>query len=84
VVVATLVPFWVGINSVNERWLEILLTPRRDEISVSEVCRRYGISRETFYQYRRRLWTEGVPALQPRSRRPRGCQIVCVRGAVMS
>lgn len=56
--------------TVNERWLEILLTPRRDGMSVVDVCRRYGISRQTFYEYRRRLWTEGVPALQPRPRRP--------------
>ena len=57
--------------SVNERWLEILLTPQRDGISVAAVCRRYGISRQSFYENRRRLWSEGVPALQPRSTRPR-------------
>jgi len=28
---------------VKERWLEILLTPQRDGISVAAVCRRYGI-----------------------------------------
>ena len=28
--------------SVNERWLEILLTPMRDQITVAETCRRYG------------------------------------------
>ncbi|MDJ0337581.1 DDE-type integrase/transposase/recombinase [Cryobacterium sp. PH31-O1] len=56
--------------SVNERWLEILLTPQRDGISVAAACRRYGISRQSFYEYRRRLWSEGVPALQPRSTRP--------------
>jgi transposase InsO family protein len=55
---------------VNERWLEILLTPQRDGISVAAACRRYGISRQSFYEYRRRLWSEGVPALQPRSTRP--------------
>ncbi|MDV2476188.1 transposase [Rhodococcus zopfii] len=56
--------------SVNERWLEILLTPLRDGISVAETCRRYGVSRQSFYDYRRRLDAEGVTALQPRSRRP--------------
>lgn len=30
----------------NERWLEILLTPMRDQITVAETCRRYGISAE--------------------------------------
>ncbi|MCK8675174.1 helix-turn-helix domain-containing protein [Rhodococcus sp. HM1] len=41
--------------TVNERWLEILLTPLRDGITVAETCRRCGV---------------GVTALQPRSRRP--------------
>jgi hypothetical protein len=41
--------------SVNECWLEILLTPMRDQITVAETCRRYGISRPTFYVDQRRL-----------------------------
>ena len=57
--------------SVNERWLKILLTPLRDGITVADTCRRYGVSRQSFYDYRRRLNTEGASALQPRSRRPR-------------
>jgi transposase InsO family protein len=56
--------------SVNERWLEILLTPMRDQITVAETCRRYGISRQTFYVYQRRLFADGVAALVPLSRRP--------------
>ncbi|WP_094980066.1 helix-turn-helix domain-containing protein [Rhodococcus pyridinivorans] len=56
--------------TVNERWLEILLTPLRDGITVAETCRRYGVSRQSFYDYRRRLDADGVTALQPRSRRP--------------
>ena len=56
--------------SVNERWLEILLTPKRDGISVAETCRRYGISRQTFYVYQRRLYSDGVGGFAPRSRRP--------------
>jgi transposase InsO family protein len=56
--------------SVNERWLGILLTPMRDQITVAETCRRYGISRQTFYVYQRRLFTDGVVALEPLSRRP--------------
>ena len=56
----------------NERWLEILLTPKRDGITVAvaETCRRYGISRHTFYVYQRRFYREGVGALPPQSRRP--------------
>jgi hypothetical protein len=56
--------------SVNQRWLEILLTPMRDQITVAETCRRYGISRQTFYVYQRRLYADGVTALAPLSRRP--------------
>lgn len=54
----------------NDRWLEILLTPMRDHITVAETCRRYGISRQTFYVYQRRLYSDGVAALAPLSRRP--------------
>lgn len=39
--------------------------------SVSEVCRRLGISRDTFYRYRSRLEGEGFAGLLPRSSRPR-------------
>ncbi|MCW2662462.1 MAG: hypothetical protein JWP83_3614 [Mycobacterium sp.] len=56
--------------SVNERWLEILLTPKRDQITVAETCRRYGISRQSFHVYQRRLYADGVAALAPLSRRP--------------
>ena len=38
--------------------------------SVSEVCARLGISRQTYYKYRRRLAVEGIEGLHPRSRRP--------------
>ena len=34
--------------------LEVLLEAERTGMSVTEVCRRYGISRQTYYRYRRR------------------------------
>lgn len=40
-------------------------------VTVTEVCRRYGISRDTFYRYRARLEDEGLQGLLPRSRRPK-------------
>jgi transposase InsO family protein len=40
-------------------------------VSVTELCRRYKISRDTFYRYRARLEADGVEGLLPRSRRPR-------------
>jgi len=50
--------------------LEVLLEPERTGDSVAEVCRRRGISRDTFYEYKRRYKKEGVLGLEPRPRRP--------------
>ena len=50
--------------------LEVLLEPERTGTSVREICERYGISRETFYRYRRRYLAEGLEGLHDRSRRP--------------
>ena len=57
--------------SMNELKLEVLLEPERTGESVVEVCRRRGISRASYYRYRRRHLEEGVAGLEPRSRRPR-------------
>ena len=54
----------------EELKLEVLLEPERTGDSVAEVCRRRGISRETFYVYRRRYLAEGPDGLVPHSRRP--------------
>jgi transposase len=50
--------------------LEVLLEPEKAGQSVAEVCRRRGISRETFYEYKRRYDLEGAAGLEARSRRP--------------
>ena len=39
--------------------LEVLLEAKRTGMTVSEVCRWYGISRQTYYRYRRRFLVEG-------------------------
>lgn len=57
--------------SMQELKLAVLLEPERTGVSVAEVCRRHGISRASYYRYRRRYLDEGVAGLQPRSRRPR-------------
>ncbi|MEB8337543.1 helix-turn-helix domain-containing protein [Streptomyces endophyticus] len=54
----------------SEPWIDILLAPERDRLSVAEVCRRNGISRKTFYVYRDRFRALGPDGLAPRSRRP--------------
>ena len=58
--------------SMEQLRMEVVLEPERTGDSVAEVCRRRGISRETFYVYRRRYLSEGVDGLVARSRRPRG------------
>jgi transposase InsO family protein len=57
--------------SMDELKLQVLREPGRTGDTVAEVCRRRGISRETFYLYRRRYLAEGLAGLEPRSTRPR-------------
>lgn len=57
--------------SMQELRLEVLSEPERTGETVAEVCARRGISRASFYRYRRRLLEEGEPGLEPRSRKPR-------------
>ncbi len=50
--------------------LEVLIEAERTGLTVTEICKRYGISRQTYYRYRRRYLAEGLPGLEDRSRRP--------------
>jgi transposase InsO family protein len=43
----------------------------RGRATVTQVCAELGISRDTFYRYRRRFAAEGLAGLQPRSRAPK-------------
>ena len=56
--------------SMAELRLEVLLEAERTGLTVTEICRRYGISRQTYYRYRGRYLAEGLPGLEDRSRRP--------------
>ena len=42
-----------------------------EELNVAAFCRQHGISRQTFYEWRRRYRAEGLPGLEQRSRAPR-------------
>jgi transposase InsO family protein len=42
-----------------------------EKLNVSAFCRDYGVSRQTFYELRRRYRADGLDGLQPRSRAPR-------------
>ncbi|WP_170112356.1 helix-turn-helix domain-containing protein [Nocardia fluminea] len=59
----------VGLEA--ESWLEILQAPDRNGLTVTEVCRRYNISRKSYYSYLARYREHGVAGLAPRSRRPK-------------
>jgi transposase len=59
------------VMALSEQWIDILLAPERDRLTVAEVCRRHGISRKTYYVYLARYRTEGPAGLAPRSRRPK-------------
>lgn len=54
-----------------EMRLEVLLEVERTGLTVTEVCRRYGISRQTYYRYRRRYLAEGLEGLEDKSHKPR-------------
>src|SRR5688572_14739750 len=54
----------------EELKLEVVLEPERSGESVTEVSARHGISRASYYRYRRLYLEEGVAGLTPRSRRP--------------
>jgi transposase-like protein len=57
--------------SMEELKLQVLLEPERTGETIAELCARHGISRASFYRYRRRYLEEGLAGLEPRSRRPR-------------
>lgn len=55
--------------SVVQRRLEMVTAVERG-VSVTDICKVYGVSRETFYKWRRRWLAEGVQGLADRSSRP--------------
>ena len=58
------------VMSMAEMRLEVLLEAARSGETVTAICKRYGISRETFYVYRRRFQKDGIAGLQQRSKAP--------------
>lgn len=58
------------VMSMAELRLEVLLQPERTGETVTEICRRHGISRQTYYRYRRRYLAEGLDGLEDLSREP--------------
>jgi transposase InsO family protein len=58
------------VMSVTDVRLEVLLEAARSGETVTAICKRFEISRETYYVYLRRFRAEGVEGLEPRSRQP--------------
>jgi transposase InsO family protein len=58
------------VMSVTDLRLEVLREASQSGETVTAVCRRFGISRETYYVYLRRFRAEGIEGLEPRSTVP--------------
>ncbi len=63
---------WKETCAMDERFL-MMSEYRRGEVSVSELCRRYGVSRKTGYKWIERFEAEGFGGLDDRSHAPRHC-----------
>ena len=46
--------------SMSELRLAVLVESERTRETVAEICGRYGISRQTYYRYRKRYLAEGL------------------------
>ncbi len=56
-----------------QRWRLKVLEEADSLGNVAKTCRRYGISRELFYRWRRRYQAEGLAGLRDRSQAPHHC-----------
>src|SRR4030065_735482 len=56
-----------------EERARFVLEVEKAEMSVAELCRRYGVSRKTGYKWIRRYRVEGLDGIRQRSSRPNRC-----------
>ena len=61
---------WQEVSVVSLR-TEFVTFAQREGANISELCRRFGISRKTGHKWLKRSKTHGMSALEDRSRRPR-------------
>lgn len=59
-----------GVVTMETKVAAMLAEVSARRLSVSAVCAELGISRQTYYKWRRRFEEEGLAGLEPRSRRP--------------
>jgi transposase InsO family protein len=67
-------------TSIMQSRLEFVRLADQGEVSVAELCRRFGISRQTGFGYIRRHREHGVAGLSDRSRRPLSSPAKCTAG----
>jgi len=63
---------WKKVLPMEER-ARFVLEVEKAEMSVAELCRRYGVSRKTGYKWIRRYRAEGLDGIRERSSRPHTC-----------
>jgi transposase InsO family protein len=63
---------WRKVLPMEER-ARFVLEVDKAEMSVAELCRRYGVSRKTGYKWIRRYKAEGLDGIRERSSRPHSC-----------
>ena len=63
---------WKKVLPMEER-ARFVLEVEKAEMSVAELCKRYGVSRKTGYKWIRRYWAEGLDGIRERSSRPNRC-----------
>ena len=61
---------WQEVSTMSLRQ-EFITMVQHGTVRVSELCRRYGVSRKTGYKWLQRYRDEGTAGLTDRSRRPR-------------
>ena len=59
-----------SVSEVEHLRMEFVMIALEEEVSISEACRQFGISRKTGYKYLKRYKEEGLSGLSDRSRRP--------------
>lgn len=58
----------------------MIIEPERSDKTVSDVCIAFGVSRETWYKWKRRYDTSGLDGLKNQSRKPHNIKYVKVTG----
>lgn len=63
---------WKEVTVMSQR-LEFVMLSLQKDVNISELCRRFGLSRKTGYKLLKRYREQGEDGLRDRSRRPKHC-----------